>query len=203
MFKELLHTLFYTEIFIQLSIVHYVLRYTSQPHMIWGILRKPLIMQTQKHLVEDFWNCFSRQCQKKLWFPAFHVKTGSTYALKLHSKGNYACMCGNRRNFPLHIYSLHWHMLAEQPWGLMLTVFNGVPGNTQSQIPRVVVLNTRFIWQFPRAKHRPLQTIILLVKGPYPSVFGFVFKVTFNKDPSLIKNQSLRLFWPKIKPFSY
>lgn len=34
---------------------------------------------------------------------------------------------------------------AEQPWALMLTVFNGVPRNTWGQILRAVMLNTWFI----------------------------------------------------------
>lgn len=43
-------TLFYTAI--QFSTVQYVLENTSQPHTVWGILRKPFI-QAQKHQVED------------------------------------------------------------------------------------------------------------------------------------------------------
>lgn len=45
MFKELLHTLFYAEI--HFSMVWYVLEYTLQPHMVWGILRKPFTQSSE------------------------------------------------------------------------------------------------------------------------------------------------------------
>lgn len=170
----------------------------------------------------------------------------------------------NRRFFPLHIYSLHWHRFAEQPWALVLTILNGVPGNTQDSeqlcwtpdsfesIPKSQTLSTSYNnitqlfidrgtqgsaigwhlslrtffpwkaissttvshpkgakkkrgtwnrrvliampplwagviptpWAFPAAQweagHSAWQSCKHL---PYPSVFGSVFKVTFDKGP--------------------
>lgn len=61
---------------------------------------------------------------------------------------------GQQEVFPfLYLQSALTHVFEEpertasfvQPCALMLDVFNGVPGNTQSQILKAVVLNTQVI----------------------------------------------------------
>lgn len=79
----------------------------------------------------------------------------------------------------LYTFTVCTDTFAEQPWALMLTVFNGVPGNTQGQIFRAVVLNTWFI----------------CVKSQEPNTLHFRQQYHWWKDLPLLTSKSVPNGW--------
>ena len=150
LFKELVHALFYTEIVLRVLLgfgIHIRVMHglgnveeatnigSEKPS---GRLLKLFSQTTPKPPASS---CFL--CQDSL-----HMCGGFTPAKSALVSG------GQQEVFPFaYVQSALMHMFAEpehtasfvQPCALMLAVFNGVPENTQGQMLRAVVLNTRAI----------------------------------------------------------